>query len=278
MDKNKSGNIYRIICIVLLIILIGVVATWGYKIIVENGANNKYVEIQNTVNSVSGQDDNSISEVDETEEVFEEETETESEELVYSLPEIPQKNLDWESLSKENEDIYAWIYIPGTLVDYPIVQHPTDDSYYLNHNIDGSYGKPGCIYTEKINSKDFTNYNTVIYGHNMKNGDMFGSLHDYEDNTFFEENPYVYVYTKENVFVYEIFAAYIASNAHILNTNDFSTQEGFAEYLDNVVYNKNSVGNFKTGSKVSSDNRIITLSTCTSASNQRWLVQAVLVN
>ena len=278
MDKNKSGNIYRIICIVLLIILIGVVATWGYKIIVENRANNKYVEIQNTVNSVSGQDDNSISEVDETEEVFEEETETESEELVYTLPEIPQKNLDWESLSKENEDIYAWIYIPGTLVDYPIVQHPTDDSYYLNHNIDGSYGKPGCIYTEKINSKDFTNYNTVIYGHNMKNGDMFGSLHDYEDNTLFEENPYVYVYTKENVFVYEIFAAYIASNAHILNTNDFSTQEGFAEYLDNVVYNKNSVGNFKTDSKVSSDNRIITLSTCTSASNQRWLVQAVLVN
>ena len=109
MDKNKSGNIYRIICIVLLIILIGVVATWGYKIIAENGANNKYVEIQNTVNSVSGQDDNSISEVDETEEVFEEETETESEELVYSLPEIPQKNLDWESLSKENEDIYALV-------------------------------------------------------------------------------------------------------------------------------------------------------------------------
>ena len=176
MDKNKSGNIYRIICIVLLIILIGVVATWGYKIIVENRANNKYVEIQNTVNSVSGQDDNSISEVDETEEVFEEETETESEELVYTLPEIPQKNLDWESLSKENEDIYAWIYIPGTLVDYPIVQHPTDDSYYLNHNIDGSYGKPGCIYTEKINSKDFTNYNTVIYGHNMKNGDMFANI------------------------------------------------------------------------------------------------------
>ena len=249
MDKNKSGNIYRIICIVLLIILIGVVATWGYKIIVENRANNKYVEIQNTVNSVSGQDDNSISEVDETEEVFEEEMETELEQgaadnTLHTLPEIPQKNLDWESLSKENEDIYAWIYIPGTLVDYPIVQHPTDDSYYLNHNIDGSYGKPGCIYTEKINSKDFTNYNTVIYGHNMKNGDMFGSLHDYEDNTFFEENPYVYVYTKENVFVYEIFAAYIASNAHILNTNDFSTQEGFADYLDNVVYNKALTGNY----------------------------------
>lgn len=274
MNKKKSGDIYKIICIILLIILIGIVAVWGYRIIVENRANSKYEEIQNTVNSAAKQAETEAV-IIETE--TEEETETETEEVQNAF-DIPEKNLDWVSLYAENKDIYAWIYIPGTQVDYPVLQNAADDTYYLNHNIDGSYGKPGCIYTEKINSKDFTNYNTVLYGHNMKNGEMFGCLHDYEDKTFFDENPYVYVYTEEKTYVYEIFAAYTATNAHILNTNDFSTQEGFADYLDNVVYNKALTGNFRNDTRVTSDNRIITLSTCTSNSSKRWLVQAVLVN
>lgn len=274
MNKKKSGDIYKIICIILLIILIGIVAVWGYRIIVENRANSKYEEIQNTVNSAAKQAETEAV-IIETE--TEEETETETEEVQNAF-DIPEKNLDWASLYAENKDIYAWIYIPGTQVDYPVLQSASDDSYYLNHNIDGSYGKPGCIYTEKINSKDFTNYNTVLYGHNMKNGEMFGCLHDYEDKTFFDENPYVYVYTEEKTYVYEIFAAYTSTNAHILNTNDFSTQEGFADYLDNVVYNKALTGNFRNDTRVTSDNRIITLSTCTSNSSKRWLVQAVLVN
>lgn len=274
MNKKKSGDIYKIICIILLIILIGIVAVWGYRIIVENRANSKYEEIQNTVNSAAEQAETEAV-IIETE--TEEETETETEEVQNAF-DIPEKNLDWASLYAENKDIYAWIYIPGTQVDYPVLQSASDDTYYLNHNIDGSYGKPGCIYTEKINSKDFTNYNTVLYGHNMKNGEMFGCLHDYEDKTFFDENPYVYVYTEEKTYVYEIFAAYTATNAHILNTNDFSTQEGFADYLDNVVYNKALTGNFRNDTRVTSDNRIITLSTCTSNSSKRWLVQAVLVN
>lgn len=274
MNKKKSGDIYKIICIILLIILIGIVAVWGYRIIVENRANSKYEEIQNTVNSAAKQAETEAV-IIETE--TEEETETETEEVQNAF-DIPEKNLDWPSLYAENKDIYAWIYIPGTQVDYPVLQSASDDTYYLNHNIDGSYGKPGCIYTEKINSKDFTNYNTVLYGHNMKNGEMFGCLHDYEDKTFFDENPYVYVYTEEKTYVYEIFAAYTATNAHILNTNDFSTQEGFADYLDNVVYNKALTGNFRNDTRVTSDNRIITLSTCTSNSSKRWLVQAVLVN
>lgn len=275
MENKNSGNIFKIICIFLLLVLIGVVCVWGYKIIVENRASDKYAEIQDSVNSSSNYVDTSKVE-DESSEVLEDTEATET--VEYNVPDIPEKNIDWDSLYEENEDIYAWIYIPGTQVDYPIVQHPTDDSYYLDHNIDGSYGKPGCIYTELINSKDFTNYNTVIYGHNMKNGEMFRSLHDYEDKDFFEENTYVYIYTEEKTYVYEIFAAYIASNAHILNTNDFSTQEGFAEYLDKVFNEKVTNGNFRSDMHVTSDNRIITLSTCTGDSSKRWLVQAVLVN
>ena len=71
-----------------------------------------------------------------------------------------------------NSDVYAWITVPGTEIEYPILQHHSDNSYYFMHNIDGSYGYPGCIYTENLNSKDFTDNNMVIYGHNMKNDSM----------------------------------------------------------------------------------------------------------
>ena len=69
-------------------------------------------------------------------------------------------------------------------MNYPIVQSAYD-SYYLNHMIDGKEGYPGSIYTEKINAKTFSDFNTVIYGHDMKDGSMFKDLHKFEDATFF---------------------------------------------------------------------------------------------
>ena len=133
--------------------------------------------------------------------------------------EVPEKHLDWDAIREENADIYAWIYIPGTQVDYPVLQHPTEDDYYLDRNLDGSSGYPGCIYTQTINGKEFRDPNTVLYGHNMGNGTMFGSLHDYADNTFLEEHPYVYIYTPDGeVFVYEIFAASTFTDDHLRTT------------------------------------------------------------
>lgn len=87
-------------------------------------------------------------------------------------------------MKETNPDIYAWIEIPDTNVNYPIVQSADDDSYYLNHTIDGQEGYPGSIYTEKVNAKDFSDFNTVIYGHDMKDGSMFKDLHKFEDADF----------------------------------------------------------------------------------------------
>ncbi|HBA46218.1 MAG TPA: hypothetical protein DCZ91_00130, partial [Lachnospiraceae bacterium] len=75
---------------------------------------------------------------------------------------IPEKEVDFADLQENtNQDIYAWIYIPDTKIDYPVLQHPTDNTYYLNYNLDGSRGYPGCIYTEDYNEKDFSDPNTV---------------------------------------------------------------------------------------------------------------------
>lgn len=193
---------------------------------------------------------------------------------------IPEKEVDLADLQAGvNPDIYAWIYIPDTLIDYPVLQHPTDNIYYLDHNLDGSRGYPGCIYTEDYNAKDFSDPNTVIYGHNMKNGTMFAGLHKFEDGTYFEEHPYMYIYTEEKLYVYEIFAAYESGNEHILYNNDFTSDYEYASYLEDVFTVRAMNSNIKEGAEVTAADRIVTLSTCVAnKSDRRYLVQGVLLN
>ena len=149
--------------------------------------------------------------------------------------EIPEKDIDWDALHEENPDIYAWIVVSDTLVDYPVLQHPTDDYYYLNHNIDGSKGYPGCIYTEgTYNSKDFEDTNTVLYGHNMKDKTIFGTLHSFDDPDFAMSDKYIFIYTEDRTLVYKVFGAYEYSSKHILWSYDFSNEYIYDEYLKEI--------------------------------------------
>ena len=290
---------YKILSIVLLVILIITLGSCGLTMYSRNLAYQAYEDLASQVNSISDlgtdndlaimeseQEENASTEsveVEEGTEVVEEETEEEEAllteaNLIKQLGiEVPKKNLDWKKLHAINPDIYAWIYIPNTEVEYPIVQHPSEDEYYLNRNLDGSFGKPGCIFTQHYNHKDFLDLNTVVYGHNMKSGRMFRSIHQFEDKKFFEENPYIYVYTEDRVLIYEVFAAYLSDDSHILNTNDLTTTEGYAHYLEKV-YRESKSGNVRDDITVTAMNRILTLSTCASRSNQRYLVQGVLLN
>ena len=78
-----------------------------------------------------------------------------------------------------------------------MLQSQEELDYYLDTNLDGTKGRPGCIYTQMMNSMDWTDRNTVLYGHNMRDGSMFAGLHKYEDSEYFSEHPYVYIYTEE---------------------------------------------------------------------------------
>lgn len=192
---------------------------------------------------------------------------------------VPEKNIDFDAMHKEiSEDIYAWIYIPNTHIDYPVFQHPTDNSYYLEHNIDGSEGYPGCIYTENYNSKDFSDPHTVIYGHNMRDTTMFSDLHLYEDEEFFENNRYVYIYTEDMVYVYKIFAAYQTNNAHQLLNYDFSNKSVVKSYLENTVLRMEEPKVYDEDTEFSEDDQILTLSTCVITERQfhlRYIVQSL---
>ena len=193
--------------------------------------------------------------------------------------EVLEKNIDFDAMHREiSEDIYAWIYIPNTHIDYPVFQHPTDNSYYLEHNIDGSEGYPGCIYTENYNAKDFSDPHTVIYGHNMRDTTMFSDLHLYEDEEFFENNRYVYIYTEDMVYVYKIFAAYQTNNAHQLLNYDFSNKNTVKSYLENTASRMEEPKVYDEDTVFSEDDQILTLSTCVMKERQfhlRYLVQSL---
>lgn len=189
-------------------------------------------------------------------------------------PSIQRENsINFEELWKSNPDIYAWIEVPGTLVNYPVLQHPTDDSYYLNHTVEGAEGLPGSIYTESVHSRDFTAVNTVLYGHNMKNDTMFGSLHEYEKQEFLDENPYVYIYLPDRTIVYQIFAASRFSNAYLPEYCDYEKEEGFVSYIDEIY--KNAVSQDESVD-VPFGSRLLTMSTCiANDAAHRFLVEAV---
>ena len=158
------------------------------------------------------------------------------------------------------------------------MQHPKDDSYYLEHTIDGVRGYPGSIYTEKSNAKDFSDFNTVIYGHDMINGTMFKHLHKFEDKKFFESHDTITIYTSEGELMYMVFAAVTYDDRHLMYSFDYEKEEERQEFLDSI-FGLNGFGNhYRKNVEVTADSHIITLSTCISNKpNNRYLVLGVLV-
>lgn len=186
--------------------------------------------------------------------------------------------IDFESLEKENPDIYAWITIEGTSIDYPVARSLTDDTFYMDHGIDRAENRAGAIFTERLNKLDFSDPHTVIYGHNMRDGSMFGGLHEYEDNSYFEKHREIKVYTSDAIRTYKIFAAYLYDDRHLLKSFDCSEKEIFRDYLKEIEGQRGLEANIDKGMKLTTDDRILTLSTCDGAgADTRYLVQAVLI-
>ena len=153
-----------------------------------------------------------------------------------------------------------------------------DDEYYLHHNMYKESAFAGCIYTEKENKKDFSDPNTILYGHNMQNGSMFRGLHSFQNKSFFDKNDKIYIYLPERTLTYKIFSAYEYDDRHILSSFDFSNKEEFKNYLE-YAQNPTAALTFNTRKvDINTDDKIITLSTCLGSSgSSRYLVQGVLI-
>lgn len=195
----------------------------------------------------------------------------------------PDNRVDWTYYKGLNSDVYAWIYIPGTGIDLPVLQSwgAQDDNFYLHHDMYGNYDYNGIPYTQKANAKDFSDPVTVIYGHNMlRDGVMFTNLLYFQDAEFFEENEFFYIYQPNRVLTYRIVSAHVYDTRHILNSFDFSKDEDFQEYLDYILAPRTVIKNVREGVELTTEDRIVTLSTCTRVNGEkvRYLIQGVLVD
>ena len=180
---------------------------------------------------------------------------------------------DLAALKQVNPDVLGWIYIPDTIISYPLMK-TTDRDSYLHLAWDGTPNENGSIFLEKSNRRDFSDFNTIIYGHLMADGSMFGSLKNYQTMEYGEEHPYVYIATAAGVYRYQIFAAYeapVQSDTYRLYfEEDTHRQAALEHYLHSSVLD--------TGIVPQVTDRILTLSTCmgTGRYETRWVVQAVL--
>ena len=131
---------------------------------------------------------------------------------------------DFDILHGENEDVFSYIAVPDTIIDYPILKSEKED-YYLKYNIDHTKGYPGCLYIQNCNSSDMEDPFTIIYGHNMKSGAMFGSLKNFRDEDFRNTHPYFFIYMEDRVMVYEVVIVSYASTEHLLS-EDYVKKNG----------------------------------------------------
>lgn len=181
--------------------------------------------------------------------------------------------IDLAALQAVNSDVLGWIVIPGTEVNYPLMRRD-DNDYYLKHTWAGESSSVGAIFMDCRNSADFSDGNTIIYGHNMRNRSMFGSLKYYKNDGYWEEHPSVYIVDAAGARRYDIYTFYNASvrgETYDMTFADDAAKESFIRY----GLNRSAV---RTGIVPTAEDSIITLSTCTGGSYEyRWVLQAVLV-
>ena len=208
-----------------------------------------------------------------------EKPETTPEAVPASADEAYVSPVDFDQLQSLNPDIYAWLEIEGTDISYPIVQDPDDDTFYLRHNSDRAYSADGAIFSEATyNHRGLTDPVTVLYGHHMLSGAIFGNLqYYYSSGSYLSEHPTFTVYTPEAELTYGVFACVPFSSEHILYYNDFSDESAFETFFDGVFNVRELGAQFNETYAPQFGDKILILSTCLASNNtRRFLVMATL--
>ena len=181
---------------------------------------------------------------------------------------------NFDKLWEINPEIIGYLQIPDCNIDYPVLQNLERRDYYLKRNIDGSNGFPGCIFAENINSADFTDPVTILYGHNMQNGSMFGQLKDYFEEDFREKHKYIFVYRPDSVTLYELVAVSPYSEEHLLVDDFVKNGQSFmfsgvkrddqVRVINHLKEFNSKLAYFAEG-EITEEDKLLVLSTCSGA-------------
>ena len=184
--------------------------------------------------------------------------------------------VDFEALRENGPDIIGWLSLPDTAINYPVTQTDNNE-YYLHHLYDGTYNKVGCLFADYENQADFSDRNTIIYGHNMRDGSMFAALNEYGGQGYYDGHPQMYLVTPDGGYVMEVFSAFEAKPAE----SGSDTSPWRLSWKDDGAYTtwlSEMAGRsvIETDVTVTSSDKVLTLSTCTPGGKSRFIVMGKL--
>ena len=179
--------------------------------------------------------------------------------------------VDFEALKKQNQDTVAYLKVNGTNIDYVVVKG-NDNSYYLKHNFNKEYNIAGWIFADYHNKYDGTDKNFIIYGHNTKDGSMFGTLknvlnEEWQKN---KENQQIVLVTERKEYLYQVFSTYSIAPEDYYITTEFNSNDDYSEFLTTIK----SRSNYDYNIDINPNDKILTLSTCMGSGSKRVVLHA----
>lgn len=182
-----------------------------------------------------------------------------------------QRTIDFQALKEINADVIGWLRSPGTPIDYPVMK-ATDYQHYLSHLPDGTYNANGSLFLDFNNAPDFSERLSIIYGHNMQSGSMFGTLTRYKEQSYFEEHPSLYLYTADGEYRIDLLYGCVVG-AGVWRDRAFMYEVN----LESLLAFASSKSTFITSESATDSDRLIVLSTCSyEFDDARYIVIGVL--
>ena len=247
--RRKKNKKYKkaILNLILYIILLSILIYSGIKIF-------KWYKYKTNNNKIAEQIKSTV--------IVEEKNEDENKD---------EYTVDFNKLKEQNNETIAWLKVNNTNVEYPVVKG-TNNSFYLNHSFDKSSNSAGWIFADCRNKFDNTDKNIVIYGHNMRDGSMFGSMLNILNSKWYEneENTNITLYTENEKSIYKVFSVYKIENEDYYIKTEFKNGNEFEGFIKNLK--KRSIKDFNVD--VSKDDNILTLSTCANNNKYRVVLHA----
>lgn len=257
-NSEKNTNVRKRILLIIQIFFLIILIYAGIEIIkwyIDNNYNDEIMEnISEAVTIIDESSDESTNEVEEN-----------------IITETIKYKVDFEQLKEANSDTVAWLKVNNTNIQYPVVK-TNDNSYYLTHNFEQKSNKAGWVFADYRNEFDGTDKNIVIYGHNMKNGSMFGTLKKILNSSWYnnEENKYITFITENENAIYEVFSVYQIEKEDYYIQTSFKDDAEFISFIDTIK--SRSIKDFNVD--VTNEDNILTLSTCASNNQYRVVLHA----